>query len=103
MKEKIDINNLLNRIENKDLIRRYIMLIFAVLLYAITYNLFFVNTDLILGGTGGIAILLKKFFTPSLTILVLYQLIKSLTLSSNKIDSGFSLFVKFKNLSFIPI
>ena len=70
MKERIDINNLLNRIENKDLIRRYIMLIFAVLLYAITYNLFFVNTDLILGGTGGIAILLKKFFTPSLTILV---------------------------------
>ena len=71
MKEKIDINNLLNKVENKDLIRRYIMLIFAVFLYAVTYNLFFVNTDLILGGSGGIAILLKKFFTPSLTILAL--------------------------------
>ena len=70
MKEKIDINNLLNKVENKDLIKRYAMLIFAIFLYAVSYNLFFVNTDLILGGTGGIAILLKKFFTPSLTILV---------------------------------
>jgi uncharacterized membrane-anchored protein YitT (DUF2179 family) len=59
---------ILDRIQNKYLIKRYIMFIFAVTLYALAYNIFFVKTDLILGGSGGIAILFKQYLTPSITI-----------------------------------
>ena len=89
MKEKMDINTLLNKVEYKDLIRRYIMLIIALFLYAVTYNLFFVNTGLILGGSGGIAILLKNFLTPSLTILCFSIL--SLLLSAVLMDRRFTI------------
>ena len=69
-KVKID-KTILAKIQNKALVRRYIMFIFALVIYAITYNVFFVQTDLILGGSGGIAILFKKFLTPSITIALL--------------------------------
>ena len=89
MKDKLDINKLLDKIEYKDLIRRYIMLIISLILYAITYNIFFVNTDLMLGGTGGIAILLKNYLTPSLTILIFS--IFSLILSAFLMDKRFTI------------
>ena len=44
------------------------MLIVALFIYGVTYNMFFVNTGLILGGSGGIAILLKNYLSPSVTI-----------------------------------
>ena len=74
MNNKLDINALLNKVEYKDLIRRYIMLIIAVFIYAVGYNTFFVKTGLILGGSGGIAILFKNYVTSSLTILFIYIL-----------------------------
>lgn len=89
MKEKMDINVLLKKVENKDLIKRYIMLIIALFIYAVAYNMFFVNTGLILGGSGGIAILLKKFITPSVTILGLSIL--SLILSAFLMDRRFTI------------
>lgn len=89
MKEKLDINELLSRVENKDLIKRYTMLIISLVLYAIAYNMFFVNTGLILGGSGGIAILLKNYITPSLTILGLS--IISLILSMIFMDKRFTI------------
>lgn len=61
-------NTILNKIENKALIRRYIIFIFAIFVYAVAYNIFFVKTNLILGGSGGIAILFKKSLSPSVTI-----------------------------------
>ena len=67
-KKRIIEENIISKIENKALIRRYIIFILALLLYAITYNVFFVKTDLILGGSGGIAILFKKYLSPSITI-----------------------------------
>lgn len=67
-KKRIIEENIINKIENKALIRRYIIFILALLLYAITYNVFFVKTDLILGGSGGIAILFKNYLSPSITI-----------------------------------
>ena len=67
-KKRIIEENIISKIENKALIRRYIIFIVALLLYAITYNVFFVKTDLILGGSGGIAILFKNYLSPSITI-----------------------------------
>ncbi len=89
MKEKVDINSLLNKVENKDLIKRYIMLIIALFIYAVAYNMFFVNTGLILGGSGGIAILLKDFLRPSITIAALSVI--SLILSAIFMDKRFTI------------
>ena len=80
---------ILDKIESKNLFRRYIVFIFGLLLYAIAYNVFFVQTDLILGGSGGIAILLKKFFNPSVTILFLSVI--SLLLSAIFMDKQFTI------------
>ena len=67
-KEKRIERTILDKIQNKALVRRYIIFVFALLVYAITYNLFFVQTNLILGGSGGIALLFKSYLTPSITI-----------------------------------
>ena len=89
MNKKLDINALLNKVEYKDLIRRYIMLIVSLIIYAVAYNTFFVNTGLILGGSGGIAILFKEYLTPSLTVLLLSIL--SLLLSLVFMDKRFTI------------
>lgn len=60
--------NIIKNVENKDLLKRYLILILSLLLYAIVYNAFFVQTNLILGGSGGVAIILKKYINPSITI-----------------------------------
>ena len=67
MNKRIE-RTILDRIQNKALVRRYLIFIFALLLYAVTYNAFFVKTDLILGGSGGIALLFKNYLSPSITI-----------------------------------
>lgn len=59
---------ILDKIQNKSIVRRYMIFILSLLLYAITYNVFFVKTDLILGGSGGIALLFKNYLSPSITI-----------------------------------
>ncbi len=88
MNKKVKIDKaILDKIQNKALVRRYIMFIFALVIYAITYNVFFVQTDLILGGSGGIAILFKKFLTPSITIALLSGL--SILLSLVLMDRQF--------------
>ena len=51
--------NILDEIENKNLVRRYVMLIIGVLIYAIGYNAFFVPNNLVFGGSGGIALIIK--------------------------------------------
>ena len=63
--------DILNVINRKNLFKRYFMLIVGLLIYSIAYNAFFVPNNLLFGGTTGIAIILKDYFDPSLTILVL--------------------------------
>lgn len=80
---------ILDKIQNKALVRRYIMFIVSITIYAFAYNIFFVQTDLILGGSGGIAILFKQYLTPSITIALLSLL--SLLLSLIFMDKQFVL------------
>ena len=89
MKEKIDIKKLLSSVENKNLVTRYILFIISIFIYAVTYNVFFVNTDLMLGGSGGIAILFKQFLSPSVTILILC--VFSVILSAFLMDRRFTI------------
>ena len=62
---------ILNLVEKKDLLKRYIIFVIGLFIMAIAYHLFFLNTGLMLGGSGGIAILVKDKLDPSLTILVI--------------------------------
>jgi uncharacterized membrane-anchored protein YitT (DUF2179 family) len=63
--------NIINSIEKKALIRRYALFIFGLFISALAYNLFFLKTGLMSGGSGGVAILFKDKIDPSLTILVI--------------------------------
>ena len=60
-----------NRIENKYLLKRYFMLVIGLLIYSVAYNVFFVPNNLVFGGSGGIATILKDYINPSLTILII--------------------------------
>ena len=60
-----------SKIENKDLLKRYVLLVIGLLIYSTAYNVFFVPNNLVYGGSGGIAIILKDYFNPSFTILCL--------------------------------
>lgn len=70
MTKKVE-KTILDKIQNKALFRRYLVFIFAIALYAVAYNIFFVQTKLILGGSGGIALLFKEYLPPSITIALL--------------------------------
>lgn len=58
---------------NKDYIKRYSIFALALFIAAINYNLFIVPSNFVVGGTGGVAIVIKHFFgiEPSLTIFLL--------------------------------
>ena len=68
-KKKISYDNILNIIENKNLLKRYVMLVIGLLIYSITYNSFFVNNNLVFGGSSSIATILKDYINPSVTIM----------------------------------
>lgn len=81
--------NVLHVIENKDLLKRYVMLIIGLLIYATAYNSFFVNNNLIFGGSSSIATILKDYFDPSVT--VMFISIVSLLLSFMYMGKKFAL------------
>lgn len=62
--------NILSKVENSHLIKRYFLLAFAIFIYAVAYNLFFYKNNIIYGGASGVSILLKDYFNPSTFILV---------------------------------
>ena len=68
-KKKISYDNILNIIENKNLLKRYVMLVIGLLIYSITYNSFFVNNNLVFGGSSSVATILKDYINPSVTIM----------------------------------
>ena len=67
--KSVDTKDILNKIENKNLFKRYFMLVVGLLIYSVAYNVFFVPNNLLFGGTTGIAIIVKEYIDPSLTIL----------------------------------
>ena len=62
--------DILKDINSKKLPSRIFQLVLGVLLIAISFNLFFLPTDLVFGGVSGIAIITKELFgtTPSVMI-----------------------------------
>ena len=62
---------ILKAVEHAHLVKRYIFLILGVLIYAISYNLFFLKNNLVFGGVGGISIITQDIIDPTIMILVL--------------------------------
>lgn len=64
--------NILEKIETKDLIKRYFELIVGVLLVAISFNLFLLPNDLVPGGVSGLSIIISNIvdIDPSLFIMI---------------------------------
>jgi uncharacterized membrane-anchored protein YitT (DUF2179 family) len=58
----IDFDNILKSVRNNNLTQRYCMFFFAVYIYALAFNLFFVPYNIVTGGTTGISLLVKDLF-----------------------------------------
>ena len=71
-KENIDMEKLIKNIDGKHLFKRYSLLIFALFLSALSYNLFFVSGKIVVGGVSGIAIIVEEILNidPSVFILL---------------------------------
>ena len=82
-------DSVLHIIENKDLLKRYVMLIFGLLIYAAAYNSFFVNNNLIYGGSSSVGTILKDYINPSVTIMFISLV--ALLLSFIFMDKKFAL------------
>lgn len=78
--------SILKKVEKAHLFRRYFLLVIAVLLHAVAYNLFFYNNNIVYGGVSGISIITKSLFEPSIVIMLLniILLIMSLFLLGKK-------------------
>lgn len=63
--------NVLQIVEKAHLLKRYFLLIVAVGIYAVAYNLFFFKNNIVYGGASGISIITQNLIDPSIMILVL--------------------------------
>ncbi len=64
---------ILDDIDSKDIVKRYVQFCIGCFIVAVSFNLFLVGNNLVPGGVGGIAIILKNLFgiNPSIVILIL--------------------------------
>ncbi len=63
--------NILQLVEKTHLLKRYFLLVIAVIIYAVSYNLFFFKNNIVYGGASGISIITQNFVDPSIMILIL--------------------------------
>ena len=52
-------DSILNKIKNKDKIIRFVIFLFCAFGLGMLYNVFFVPYNLVIGGIGGLAIIVK--------------------------------------------
>lgn len=70
MDKNFDLKKITKSVTEKNFYMRSMELIFGIALLALNYNLFLVPNNLVIGGTSGIAIILKKVFGLSPTIFI---------------------------------
>ena len=68
-KEKAE--DILEEIDKKEIVKRYVTFCIGCLIVAIAFNLFLVDNDLVPGGVGGIAIICKRLFGINASVLIL--------------------------------
>ena len=59
------IENILENIENKDLVKRYLLLGSGCLIIALAFNLFFNRYGIVCFGVSGLSIVMGKFGIPN--------------------------------------
>lgn len=71
-KKNIKTSNILEKIEAKYKIRRYIQLVIGVLLISLAFNIFLLPNDLVFGGVSGLSIIIKEIIpiNPSQFIMI---------------------------------
>ena len=85
---KFDYKELIDEVHSRNFWPRLLIMIFGVFLLAITYNMFFLEYDLVTGGTSGLAIIINHLFDidPALFIFIIeiFLLILSFILLGTK-------------------
>ncbi len=69
-KKKINSKEVVIKVVNKTLFVKTMMFVFGALLSALSFNLFCVQNNFVLGGLGGIAIILNKLFSLNSTLVI---------------------------------
>lgn len=67
---EIDINEILLKIDNENTAERIALFIWGVLLYAISFTLFFSTNDIVTGGSTGLAIIVNEIFNIDMSLFV---------------------------------
>ena len=59
-KKKSDNKEIIVRVVNKSVVKKTLLFVFGALISALSFNLFCVQNNFVLGGLGGIAVILNK-------------------------------------------
>ena len=65
------ITNVINEINKKNIVKRYLMLLSGCLIVAFAFNLFFLRYDIVCFGVSGVSIVLKEFGVDPSTFILL--------------------------------
>lgn len=65
------ITNIINEINKKNIVKRYLMLLSGCLIVAFAFNLFFLRYDIVCFGVSGVSIVLKEFGVDPPTFILL--------------------------------
>ncbi len=65
------IEEVVKKVSKKDLLKRYLFLIFACFIIALAFNIFFLQYNLVCIGISGLSIVLQKYIEPSRLILLI--------------------------------
>lgn len=98
--------NILEKIINKDTIKRYIIFSIALFISAVSYNLFIFPTKIVMGGTHGIASIANHIFNidPSLVLFLLYFILLLVSfLFLSKEDTEAAIFITVVSPLFVKV
>ena len=65
------ITNIINEVNKKNIVKRYLMLLSGCLIVAFAFNLFFLRYDIVCFGVSGVSIVLKEFGVDPSTFILL--------------------------------
>ena len=70
-KSKKEVDDIINEIDRKEIISRYLWLIAGCFIAAFAFNVFFLQYNLVCIGITGLSIVLQKYMEPSKLILII--------------------------------
>ena len=69
------LNDIIDRVNKKNLVKRYIMLFSGCLIVAFAFNLFFLRYNIVCFGVSGISIVLAEFGVPPSTFILVVNIV----------------------------